>query len=110
VKMNVAGSGTIRDYTVVAKAIQAAKFEITEVINGGAPGVVSLGRLGKAKQCNSPDASLLTGISMAALRARSATCRWQSMPKRLLPCGSARAGEARDPRQAITLSISNENC
>lgn len=44
-KTIIAGSRAIRDYGVVARAIQESGFEITEVVSGGAQGVDSLGEV-----------------------------------------------------------------
>ena len=43
-KVIIAGSRTITDYSIVKKAIEESGFKITEVVCGGAKGVDLLGR------------------------------------------------------------------
>jgi hypothetical protein len=45
VKTIVAGSRSIKEYAVVARAIELAPWAITEVVSGKAPGVDTLGEL-----------------------------------------------------------------
>ena len=42
-KVIIAGSRTIVDYGIVCAAIEAAQYEITEIVSGGAIGVDTLG-------------------------------------------------------------------
>lgn len=42
-KTIIAGSRTVTDYSIVLKAIQLSKFDISEVVSGGARGADSLG-------------------------------------------------------------------
>jgi hypothetical protein len=44
-KVIIAGSRSITDYKTVESAIKESKFEITEIISGGARGVDKLGEL-----------------------------------------------------------------
>ncbi len=42
-KVIIAGSRSIKNYTIVAEAIELANFDITEVVSGGAHGVDRFG-------------------------------------------------------------------
>lgn len=42
-KTIIAGSRHIKDAAIVCKAVELSKFEITEVVSGGAPGVDTAG-------------------------------------------------------------------
>ena len=44
-KTIIAGSRTISDYAVVADAVKASGFEVTEVVSGAAQGVDKLGEI-----------------------------------------------------------------
>jgi hypothetical protein len=52
-KNNIAGSRTVTDLGLVADAIEASGFDISEVASGGAPGVDSLAEL-RAEQNGIP--------------------------------------------------------
>lgn len=44
-KVIVAGSRNITDYSVIKRAIEASEYKITQIVSGGARGVDSLGEL-----------------------------------------------------------------